>query len=88
MSNYNPDFRHVARLGADEFGDPEYSFVFIDGDGEKWPLGFAAERVQDEGEEDECRWFEGNFDTRRVDFESPEQLFSWGQRHGYFIEFE
>lgn len=37
-------------------------------------LGSASMRVQDEGTEDELRWFEGYLDTRAVSFDDEDEL--------------
>ena len=46
-----------------------YEFARVDADGERWELGTATERVQDEDTPDEMRWFAGYFDTAPISFE-------------------
>lgn len=48
------------------------SFYAIDEDGDRWELGYATECVQDEGTEDEYRYFSGYFDTQKIEFDDAE----------------
>ena len=79
---------HIAKLTEDQYGDPMFVFVSVDEDGEEWPLGSATLRIQEEGTEDEMRWFDGYYDTKHVAFDNAKQLQNWGKRHGYRIELE
>ena len=49
-----------------------YAFFGMDEDGERWELGSATERIQDEGTEDEYRYFSGYFDTQKIEFDDAE----------------
>lgn len=51
-------------------------------DGDEWCLGRANEKIQDEGTEDERRWFEGYFDTKAIAFDDDVDLLRVLARRG------
>ena len=59
----------------DEIAGTRWHFQHIDDDGQTWPVGDAG--MSNLGD------WEGRFDTKRVSFESPDELRAWAKKHGY-----